>query len=146
MGEIISFQEETSNFEMLVEEVEYLVPKYLESLKQLERSEGSELTLFLNKVEICWNRLEKVLGQIALWEDDFSYKSICLKCMQEELSTLEILFVPIHKKVCLADHEREKKAGQRILKRMDFLLEKMGFHDEHLDRRWAKETLQSYYG
>lgn len=147
MGEIISFFNETPDFESLVDEIEFLVPKYLGAVDALEASKDlEEICYSIDRINALWSRLGFLLHEVIKWETHIPVQAILEQCLQAEINVLEKIYLPLHEKIhCGPKFWSEElwESSRKVLLRMDEALEGMDFPSSHPDRQWISMTLNS---
>lgn len=145
MADNISFDFESVDFESAVDEVDILVPKYLDSLEALERADHfSEVPALISNVVSYWNRLRSLLEQIQHLETDVPIQEILQDALQSELSTLEKVYLPINLRVEFSPKQWTPElwdAAETVLARMDTVLSGLGFDEDHEDRQLVAELI-----
>jgi hypothetical protein len=143
MSNIVNFDLNAIDFESAVDEIDILVPKYLESLEMLGSTEDfEEIQRRLQNVVAYWERLALVFSQIEPLEDDIPFKEIIRDSLQSELATLEQAYLKVNLRIEFSENQWTKsmwKAAKAVLHRMDEVLEKLGFPEEHQDRQLIDE-------
>lgn len=143
---IVHFDLEAVDFETAVDEVDILIPKYLENLEHLEQfNTFDELPRLLQNVAVYWDRLSLLFEQLAPLDKEVPFTEIMRNSLQSELSTLESVYLKIN--LCIEFKEQEWarpmwKAAEEVLDRMDTVLENLGF-DEFDDDRILIADLQA---
>lgn len=150
MANIISFNDcQIFDYESAIDEVEVLVPKYLESLKFLEEFQSfEEIPVLLKNVISYWKRLSFLLNYIQGFEEDANLQSAILNSLQSELSILEKIYLKINERICLPKRDCVESlwfSADCILDRMDILLEGMGFYEDHKDRLFIRKIKKKNY-
>ena len=148
MAEIIAYQFEDRDFDSNVTEVEYLVPKYLDSVERLHQcSDLEEIPTRLSNIEVYWGRLHKLVDQCCELEGDLDYTNDLKNALQNEMEILEKTYFGIKD---LMDKENPEKIdrlllmGDMIVSRMDQVLAMMGFPKKHADRQLMKDLLSMH--
>lgn len=135
---IVHFDLEAVDFESAVDEVDILIPKYLESLTGLEVVEQFEdLPRRLQNVSVYWERLSLLFEQLEPLEEKVPFKDIMFNALQSELSTLEKVYLKINLQIEFNESEWTRamwKAADEVLDRMDTVLESLGFDEFDDDR------------
>ncbi len=135
MADIILLNSHQTDYEIAVEEIDFLVPKYLSLVEEL----GSEMDIHNIGVLIAnivkyWNRLSTLLLQISNLEREMNIRDTMNTALQNELSTLEKVYLYLQEHT--NDSSREDVEILNItLMRMDTVLEGVGFQDSHRDRQ-----------
>lgn len=133
------------DFEAAVDEVDILVPKYLDALTALEKEDSLEqIPADLKAVEAYWERLTKLFQQIEPLEDDIPFQSIIDNSLQSELSALERVYLKINLRIEFDEDQWTQAmwtAAEAVLHRMDKVLSGLGFSEEHEDRGLIQEML-----
>ncbi len=145
MGKNIKVDFQAVDFEMAVDEVDILVPKYLESLEHLESVETmEEIPARLQHVEAYWERLTGLFAQLEPLEADVPFEEIKRNSLQSELSSLERVYLMVNLRIEFSEGQWTKfmwRAGEAVLNRMDVVLERLDFGDDHEDRMLLQEML-----
>lgn len=144
MANIISFIEsQFFDYEEALEEIEFLVPKYLESVECLEEEDRLEaIPGCLRNVEAYWGRLSSLLSGVQNLEEDPSLKTAIVNSQQSELMVLERVYLKINERIHFSEQHWTHAmwcAAESILNRMDIVLDSLGFDQEHEDRMLVQE-------
>lgn len=144
MANIISLQDSHCfDYEAAIDEIEIIVPKYLEALRFLEDSQSFEdIPNLIQNVETYWQRLLSLLQDIQKLEDDPSLRDAIVNTQQSELSSLERIYLKINERIHLSENhwtEAMWRAAETVLARMDILLEGLNFDEDHDDRMLIRE-------
>lgn len=138
MAELVTLDLQAIDFESAVDEVDVLIPKYLDGAEELESSETVEEVLQrLQAIQVYWDRLQVLFNQIGPMEADIPFDEIIRNTLQSELTALEQVYIKIHLRLMLPESEWSKdlwKAADGVLNRMDFVLRRIGFPEDHEDR------------
>lgn len=150
MGKIISLdQNQYFDYESAVDEVEVLIPKYLDALDLLESVDNFEdIPHLLQNVEAYWQRISTLLKQVESIEDDASFCEAILNTQKSELMVLEKLYLKVNERIHFSQAHWTKamwKAAEDLLSRIDVLLEAMGFEEGHDDRVLIMEVKRNNY-
>jgi hypothetical protein len=148
MATIFSFnQKDSFDYESAIDEVELLVPKYLEMLKYLEESQTfEEIPSRLKNVTVYWSRLSILLKDIQNLEQDDSIANAIKNSLQSELNVLEKIYLKAHERMNFSEkHWTESmwKSAELTLLRMDEVLCELGFDYQHKDRVLIRELMQT---
>jgi len=135
------------DYDAAVDEVETLVPKYLEVLGQLENSKTfDDIIFYIKKVIAYWTHLSFLLQQIQSLEQDEELDAAILSSLQSELGVLEKIYLKINEVV----HFKSEKASSSLwlaadicLNRMDEVLSYMGFAQDHEDRVLLRDVIHA---
>lgn len=134
---------EAVDFDTAVDEVDVLVPKYLQALQDLEVAEHfSDMLVQLKNVRTYWNRLDLLLKQMAPLELDIPVAQILKDTLQSELGVLEQLYLSINLRIEFAPTRwtgEMWEAADAVLDRMEEVLEELGFDETHQDRMLIAE-------
>lgn len=138
MSKIIEFLDQDLDFDAVVDEIDVIVPKYLEAIECLAAA-GSldEILDDLQNTEAYWNRLVKLFDEIEPLEQDLPFEEIKRDGLQTELCALEQVYLRLNMQIEFSRNHWTKSlfnAAAKILNRMDFVLEGMGYPEEHEDR------------
>lgn len=162
MADNITFDFEALDFESAVDEVDIIVPKYLEALENLEKVKDlDEVPFAIQNVIVYWERLDLLFRQIEPLEQDVPIRQILTDTLQSELAVLEHVYLGINLRIQFREDKWSEglwKAAEIVLNRMDRVLEGLGFDAEHEDRlliaelssanmvkhtRWGKQARQA---
>jgi hypothetical protein len=145
MGNSIFVDFQALDFESAVDEVDVIVPKYLEALAQLESVVSlDKIPESLQHVEAYWKRLASLFMQMEPLETEVPFQEIMMNSLQSELSALEKVYLMINLRIEFSENQWTKamwSAAHAVLGRMDIVLEALGFADEHEDRLLIQEML-----
>lgn len=147
MGNIINFaQHETTDFASAVDEVDILVPKYLEALDLLECQEKIEaIEPKLKNVVAYWERLTRLFVELKPLEPDMPFDQITRDCLQAELVVLEKVYLRINLRIDFHPEtmrDIDWDVAEKLLERMDWVLKKMGFRVKQKDRFFLRTVKQ----
>ena len=138
MADNITFDFEALDFESAVDEVDIIVPKYLEALEQLEKVDKLELVpTAIQNVIVYWERLDLLFRQIAPLENEVPFQQIMTDTLQSELAVLERVYLAVNLRIQFSETKWTREmwdAAEAVLARMDKVLESLGFAKEHDDR------------
>lgn len=143
MGNSIKVDFQSVDFESAVDEVDLLVPKYLEALDELEGVEClNEIPTRLQHVEAYWERIAGLFEQMEPLEVDVPFQEIMHNSLQAELGALERVYLMVNLRIEFSEAQWTKsmwQAATTILNRMDKVLAGLGFADDHEDRALLQE-------
>lgn len=126
------------DFDTAVDEVDVLVPKYLEAIQLLEGADGfAEMPTRLQNVVVYWDRLVSLFRQLEPLERDIPFQDIMRNALQSELMTLEKVYLKINLRIEFNESQCTRsvwRAAESVLERMDAVLEALGFAENHEDR------------
>lgn len=147
MGDSIAINFQEVDFESAVDEVDVLVPKYLDQLEALEVVEQlEEIPNAVQNVETYWNRLCHLFQQISGLEAEIPFDEIMKNSLQSELTVLEKVYLSVNLRIEFTPTQWTSAmwaAADVLLDRMDAVLEALGFDQEHEDRILVREMKQS---
>jgi hypothetical protein len=147
MANIISLQDSHCfDYEAAIDEIEIIVPKYLDVLRQFEEAESFEdIPNLIQNVETYWRRLLSLLNDIQKLEEDPNLHDAIISTQQSELSTLERIYLKVNERIHFSESQWTEgmwRAAETILLRMDTLLEALNFEENHEDRILIREMQQ----
>lgn len=135
---IVHFDLEALDFESAVDEVDILVPKYLEALEKLEAADSfAEIPSRLQNVVVYWERLTLLFQQLQPLENEVPFGEIMSNSLQSELATLEKVYLRINLRIEFVESKWTRslwKAAELVLERMDIVLAGLSFAEDHEDR------------
>lgn len=147
MGKKLTLDFEAADFDAAVDEVDVLVPHYLEALQALNDAQDfADLPAALRNVESYWERLGKLFRQLEPLESEIPFREIMLDTLQTELSILEQVYLRINLRIEFGKEQWTPsmwKAADQVLERMEVVLEGLGFAENHEDRRLIREMVES---
>lgn len=143
MADNIAFDFEALDFESAVDEVDIIVPKYLESLEHLEHVKDLEhVPTAVQNVVVYWERLDLLFRQIEPLEHEVPFRQIMTDALQSELGVLERVYLAVNLRIQFKESQWNTamwNAAEALLERMDKVLEGLGFPEDHEDRLLASE-------
>ena len=150
MAIIISLKDlQAFDYETAIDEVELLVPKYLQALKHLEEINSfEEISSHLQNVKSYWSRLFFLLKQIQAVAQEPALQEAITHSLQSELSVLERIYLMVNERIHFSQEHWTVamwKAADLVLNRMDVVLECMGFETNHKDRELIREIIRGNY-
>jgi hypothetical protein len=137
---IIPFEQEVLDHEMIIDEIDVLVPKYLDAVEEVEDFQKMEqLPHLLQNVGAYWGRLWDLFEEAADTgiEDVCKIDKVCQHALQAELTVLEQVYLKINLRLELDEKDWNRplwKAADEVLDRMDTVLEGIGFDEFEEDR------------
>lgn len=138
MNKIVNFSAETVDFDVAVDEVDLLIPRYLEAIERLDMAqEDQEIEAAVQNVDVYWNRLRTLFQELEQVEQQLPFDEIIRDTMQAELSTLERAYMRLNVRIEFSEASWTKRlwiAARAVLKRMDTVLRELGFPEHHEDR------------
>lgn len=146
MADIVTLDTKAIDFESAVDEVDILIPRYLEAVEALRDTEKVEdITSRLQHVMVYWERLSLLFEQIQPLEADIPFGLIIKDTLQAELATLEQVYLRLNLQIELSESEWTQElweAAKQVLCRMDEVLALIGFPRDHEDRVLITEMTQ----
>lgn len=147
MADNIAFDFEALDFESAVDEVDIIVPKYLESLENLEKVEDLEAVPFaIQNVVVYWERLNLLFKQIEPLEHEIPFRQIMNDTLQSELAVLERVYLAINLRIQFRENQWNESmwnAAEVVLGRMSQVLEALGYEAEHEDRLLVDDLIST---
>ncbi len=141
MAVIIPMTHEDFDYEHAVWEVDIIITRYIDSLQILEETMTvADIPLLLTNTIQYSERLEALMRRLEPYEEDIDFNVAMRDTLQRELSTLEIVYMFLNRH--LAQGGCCDAVATIVLTRMDVILEKMGFPDDHADRQFVREILE----
>lgn len=135
---IVELGQDILDFESIVDEIDFLVPKYLDSLEELQEVDSfAEMPARIQNIIVYWQRLEKLFIQLEPLEKTIEFRDIMTNSLQAELAALEKVYLRVNLRIEFNESQWTRslwKAADAILKRMDLVLEELDFAEEHEDR------------
>ncbi|SCA63529.1 hypothetical protein SCG7109_AR_00050 [Chlamydiales bacterium SCGC AG-110-M15] len=146
MADIISLKSlHYFDYDSAVDEVEVLVPKYLDVLGLLERSDSFyDISIHLKSVVSYWTRIAFLLEQIQTLEQDESLDVAMKTSLQSELEVLEKVYLKINEVIQFFPNRWTDEmwlAADQCIQRMDNILSIMGFTQDHEDRALLRDVM-----
>jgi len=145
MNKIEKLNQEVISYDTAVDEVDVLIPRYLESIENLDKAENFEdIPDCLHNVTAYWDRLVRLFSDLESWSDDIPFKKIIVDTLQTEMATLERVYLRINLRIEFSQNHWTValwEAADVVLKRMDEVLEKLEFHKDHADRVLIQEMI-----
>ncbi len=140
MANIISLGVQSVDYDVAVEEIDLLVPKYLDSLEALKtRISCDNAKVLIGNVAVYWERIAFLFEQVKSLELTMDFDEVIQNSLQSELTVLEEVYFTVstssEESVIFTD------AIECILSRMDFTLQEMDFKADHEDRELVKKLL-----
>lgn len=146
MAEMVTLDLETVDFEHAVDEVDLLIPKYLEALEGLEEAETvDEVKQNMEGVATYWKRLTLLFRQIQPLEMEIPFEEILLDTLQMELTVLEKVYLKVNLRLQMIESEWSDElfaVAHSLLARMEQVLEGLNFPQEHKDRVYVSQLNQ----
>ncbi len=148
MADIISFNSEYFDFEQMIEEVEILIPQYMDTLNSIKEEEDVHLLPGqVRNIVIYWERLSQLFEAFSSreWEENLgiNFGNVKLNTLQTELEALQSAYLKVHKHICFDKAEAFDpslwEVSKAILNRMMDILNRFGFEESHKDRRFVKK-------
>jgi hypothetical protein len=134
------------NFDNAVDEVDFMVPKYLEALEDLEKENRFEnIPICLKNVVTYWDRLSVLFAEIKPYEAELPFDEIAQDSLQAELGVLEKVYLSLNLRIEFAENCWNDDlwiASEVILHRMDAVLELLQFKESSEDRQFIQEILK----
>lgn len=141
MAKIVTLDLAAIDFDSAVDEVDILVPKYLEALETLDAALTVEdVGRSLQGVSVYWERLALLFRQIAPLEVSVPFEDIIRSTLQTELTVLERVYLRINLRLQLSESEWSDElfnVASDVLARLDALLIALGFDETHPDRAFV---------
>jgi hypothetical protein len=144
MAQIISLKDaQVFDFGAAIDEIELLVPKYLDILHDLEACEAFEdIPLVVKNVSYYWSRLHDLIDDVQSLERDSSLEEAIKNSLQTELGTLERKYMYINDRINLSKKHWTPavwEAAEIVVQRMDEVLGALGFEYGADDRVFVRE-------
>ncbi len=137
--------EESDSFDAVVDEIDLIVPKYLEALHDLQAyGEFSKIPLLMQNVRTYWDRLVSLLKYAEAYEDEINIRKIIVDTFQNELRILEEIYLRIDRSKIVSQplvQNVTSDVALSVLRRMDVLLTELGFVTNHKDRVLIRELI-----
>ncbi|MBN4066563.1 hypothetical protein JYU14_00575 [Simkania negevensis] len=146
MVDIIAFDIGELDIDALSDELDILVPKYLEAINDLiDTRDLKQIPHYIHNIEVYWNRLSMLIEQLeaeGIGSPDLHSERTLQEGRQKELGALEEVYLMLNKRIklglcCWVDGLLD--ASESVLSRMDRLLEELDFEDDHRDRRLIRQ-------
>lgn len=138
---------ETLDLDQIVDEIEFLVPKYVTSVEKLKQEDFLEdIPVRIKNMKLYWDRLSELFQDQIVTNLLHGIEAELKSSLQIELETLESIYFPIHSQLHnsrnLFDFEHPIwNASESLLKRMEEALEFFEFSAEHKDRVFIREIM-----
>ena len=143
MAHNIAVDFQAFDFDGAVDEVDVMVPKYLDALQSLEEVERvEEIPMKLETVVTYWTRLTTLMQHLEEIENKIPFDEIKKNSLQSELTVLEKIYLSVNLRIEFTESQWTKTmwhAADTVLNRMDIVLEGLGFEEDHDDRLLVRE-------
>lgn len=140
---IIPFNTSVADYDSAVEEIDILVPKYLDALQALKEDTNCvNIRTRLNNVAIYWERIAVLFDQLEKVEKSIDFEIAIKNSLQSELTILEEVYFEITDSVDMKDLVDGQELVEMIILRMDRILEELGFDEEHNDRVLMRRLME----
>lgn len=145
MAEFIAFGAGFMDYDSTMDEIEVLIPKYLEAIDCLEGVDVTEdLPLALKNVEVYWDRLTTLFMQVRTLDTGMQLKEIVSNSLRAELRILEKVYLGLNQRLMRPKQEWSEmlfRSAELILLRMDRVLAGLGFREGDEDRSFVAKLM-----
>ena len=143
MGKVIAFTAIPLSYDDTVDEIEVLIPKYIESVKDLEEvSTIREIPALLINVGKYWDRLLSLFEELKDVDVEVDVDETITNSLAKELKVLENVYLKVNNFIVFHEQEWSTmmwQVAENLLDRMDFNLKSLGFDAQHEDRQLLQE-------